>query len=188
MTPSCLYRTPKYYCVQRKRRFLLPANPRMTQVLRHTNTNSTHPFNMFYLRSVLLLRGSLLCLFLIPACLWQVTNTLCCCTMLGSGSINPVLLRWEFSELQFKPFSCNWPCLWLWTDLFSSHAWADPGMSHIIQGPNKQCLLRVWGQLWYMRHHTIKIQCWTNPSAPAVTHFASVITLHWVMKLVRFNL
>lgn len=57
MTPSCPYGTPKYYCVQRKRRFLQPTNPWMTQVLRHTNTNSTHTLNRFYLRFVLLLRS-----------------------------------------------------------------------------------------------------------------------------------
>lgn len=42
----------------------------MTQVLRHTNTNSTHPLNMFYLRSVLLLRSSC-CVYSFSLCAYD---------------------------------------------------------------------------------------------------------------------
>lgn len=142
----------------------------------------------FYLRSVLLLRNPW-CVYSLSLSAYdrsRMVHAVSWCMGMTASVQGTLLLRWEFIELQFKPFF--WPCLWLWTDLSSSHAWADPGMSHIIQVPEKQWLLRVWGQLWYMRHHTIKIQYWTSPSAPAVTHLVSVVTLHWVMKLLRFNL
>lgn len=87
----------------------------------------------FYLRSVLLLRNPW-CVYSLSLSAYdrsRMVHAVSWCMGMTASIQGTLLLRWEFIELQFKPFF--WPCLWLWTDLSSSHAWADPGMSHIIQ-------------------------------------------------------
>lgn len=125
MSPLMPIQNSQYYCVQRKRWFSLPTNPWMTQVLRHPNTNSTHSFKMFSLRSVLLLRS--------PWCVCSLSLS----AHDRSQKVHAVAYAWEWQH-QSKGLFC-------WDGNLVSYSSNHSSVTGLVCGFGQTCSLPTLG-------------------------------------------